>query len=263
MAAFAQFAFSGPILQVATSTREFGTVDAATGAFTLIGTTAPTSVGLGQSNSGHPFFVDDVSNLHRINPSTAGLTLAGGTGTSLSVAAGFAPGVLFGLDYSNNLYAVNTSTGAASLVGATGIPAIGLQDTFSNALAGDGVNLYYIFELAGSANIASSLYRLNTATGAATLVGLTGAAQVGGAGFGDGALYAFTKSSRQIRSVNLGTGASTLLASYAGQSSGEIWAASQPLPEPATVALVVLGLGLFVLRHVYGVATADRRPPST
>ncbi len=54
--------WSAPIFFVGTASREFGRLDAATGAFTSIGTTTATSVGLGAATSGSPYFVDDVSN---------------------------------------------------------------------------------------------------------------------------------------------------------------------------------------------------------
>lgn len=232
---------AGPVLQVGTATRQLGTLDVATGGFTLAGVTTATPVGLGQAVSGQTFFIDDVSNLQRVDPGTAALTLVGSAGLGLSIGAAFAPGVLFGVDYANNLYSIDAATGAATLVGATGLPLISLTDTFHNALAGDGTSLYYVFELQGSTNVASSLYRLNTATGAATLIGLTGASDIEAAGFAGGALYAFTGSGG-IRAVNLATGASTQTATYAAASTGAVWAAIEPVPEPASLAFVGAGL---------------------
>ena len=106
--------------------------------------------------------------------------------------------------------------------------------------------MYYIFELAGSSNIASSLYRLNTATGEASLIGLTGTSDIEGAGFGNGVLYAFTGAGG-IRPVDLATGGSTQTATYAATSIGAIWAASQPVPEPATLPLICVSLAALAL----------------
>ncbi|MCX6625859.1 MAG: PEP-CTERM sorting domain-containing protein [Acidobacteria bacterium] len=233
---------AGPVLQVGTATRQFGYLDVATGGFTLAGITAATPVGLGQAVAGDPFFVDDVSDLHRVDPATAALTNVGPTGLGLSIAAGLAPGILFGVDYANNLYSINTATGNATLVGATGLALIALTDTFYNALAGDGANLYYIFELSGSTNIASSLYLLNTASGAATLVGFTGASDIEGAGFSNGVLYAFTGAGG-IRTVDLASGASTQTGTYAAPGIGSVWAATQAVPEPGPLWLLSVGLG--------------------
>lgn len=237
---------AGPVLYVGTATNQFGYLDVATGGFNLAGTTTATAVGLGQASTGNPYFVDDVSNLQRVDSTSAALTLVGPAGEGFSVAGGFAPDVLFGMDFANNLYSINPLTGAATLVGATGIPVIQLTDTFHNALAGDGTNLYYIFELSGSVNITSSLYLLNTATGAATLVGLTGTNDIRAAAFGDGVLYAFTGSGG-IRTVNLASGLSTETATYAAGSTGAIWAATQVVPEPGMMSLLCLGLGTLAL----------------
>ncbi len=75
---------------------------------------------------------------------------------------------------------------------------------------------------------ASGLYQIDTATGAATLVGSTGQVDLGGLAFDDsGALYAFKGSSTNIGfySVDPGTGAATLigLTALQGGEGALVW----------------------------------------
>lgn len=62
-----------------------------------------------------------------------------------------------------------------------------------------------------------SLYRVDTATGAATLVGSTGLAQISGIAFDGANLWAYTAAA-DLYHLNPATGASTLIASLADQS---------------------------------------------
>jgi hypothetical protein len=113
---------------------QFGTIDLGTGAFNQIGPSTP------EGSQG----------------------LVQGTNGSLLT-----------LDFSGNLDSINPATGVTSLIGPTGLadcaapPASPCGPHSSNALASAGGRIYVT-------DFANNLYRVNPATGAATLVGPTG-----------------------------------------------------------------------------------------
>jgi len=82
-------------------------------------------------------------------------------------------GSLLTLGFSGNLYSVNPSTGVATLIGPTGLadcatpPASPCGPHASNSLAAVGGTLY-------ATDLSNNLYKVNPATGAATLIGPTG-----------------------------------------------------------------------------------------
>lgn len=227
-----------PIVFVATSAREFGSMDLATGVFTNGVMTTNTVAGLGVAAVGNPYFVDTASSLYQVDPATGALTLIGPTGIASIVATSMSAGVLYAMDAANSVYSINPASGAATLIGSSGLGALG--PGFSNGLAASGSTLYYILEMGGGSPIASSLFRIDATTGAATFVGLTGASSIQGAVFAGGQLYGFS-SSGAIVTVDTNTGAATALSSYAGQTQGAVWGAVQNTPEPGTTAMFLLG----------------------
>ncbi len=103
-------------------------VNAATGASTLIG---PTGLGSGgyqsMSGGGTALYtaVPDMSGqftlLYSVNTTTGLATEVGNTGIAADVSSiGFADGVLYAADISGNLYTLNTSTGEGTLIGNSG-----------------------------------------------------------------------------------------------------------------------------------------------
>ena len=238
-------------MTVITGDHELGYLNLSTGAFSFGGFTSPTGVGLGSSTAGLPYLISNETSLYNVNATNGNTTSIGSTGVLLSIGGSFAGDLIYGLDFNNNLFSLSSTTGLATFIGATGLPTIQLTDVFSNALAGDGSTLYYVFEIAGASNVSSGLYRLDTNTGAATLIGLTGATNITGAGVTEGSLYGFTDLGRQILTLNTLTGASSLLTTYTG-TTGPIWGAIST-PEPSTFALLAFGLalvGLALLRKV-------------
>jgi hypothetical protein len=223
-------------------------MDLATGLFSNGVTTTSTVAGLGVAAVGNPYFVDTASSLYRVDPATGTLTLIGPTGIASIVATSMSAGVLYAMDAANSVYSINPTSGAASLIGSSGLGA--LDPNFSNGLAASGSTLYYILEMGGASPMASSLFRIDTATGAATFVGLTGASGIQGAGFAGGQLYGFSTSG-SILTLDTSTGAATAVSSYAGQTRGTVWSAvDNHAPEPATSAMFVLGgLALVALRR--------------
>ena len=117
----------------------------------------------------------DNDNLYTIDPTTGATTLIGNMGVEMTDIA-LRNGTMFGTSFppsgANSLYAINPTSGATTLIGSTGV--------FLNALqfGADGT-LYGAGGAPGcgpppASTACDSLYTINTATGAATLVG-TGA----------------------------------------------------------------------------------------
>ncbi len=208
---FAGIAISGPIAYLATArqgqdvstslSNPFGVLDLGTGMFSSRGNT-PVLVGMGTAG-GILYGVDVFDQLVTINPTNAGISVVGSLGiSSVPPKAGYASfdvfasasGGLYGLDWQNNLYSVNPSTGAATLVGSTGIPVIVSGGIFGTGLSGDANALYLnIGEIRDPVTFAdvipSSIYRIDPATGTATLVGGIPKLPFLGAGFVDGSIY--------------------------------------------------------------------------
>ena len=263
LAALPLSAVADTIDYVTASDGQFGTVDMNTGAFHMIGTTPGAPMwGIADIN-GVIYGVNDSSQLVTINTNTAAASLIGSTGVAFTVVAG-SGNKLFGLDTSNRLYSINLATGASTLIGSTGIAATA-GESWANSLAGDGTYLYYTEELQGSTNLASTLYRINETTGAATTVGPTGIHDIAGSGYDNNTLYAFTTpffSSQTVASIytlNTSTGAATFDAKL-DTTLGPVWGATDPsdMPETGTwgfllVSLVLLG-GVQIVRPRWAAA---------
>ncbi len=111
---------------------ELITIDPATGASSVVGTSPTWSVAFGGGSNGL-FEIDSQSNLYSINPATGALTLIGATGlpvndqewdTSLSddgLDLWFTAGGAGAVD---QLYEINTQTGQATDLGSTGVSGI-------------------------------------------------------------------------------------------------------------------------------------------
>jgi len=204
-AGFSPVASAGPIAYVVSDSKQFGTIDLGTGAYTQRGATPDVLIGIGISG-GTLYGVDVSDRLVAINPLNASAMVIGPTGITgsrpnpdlgaVSVFTSLTSGGLFAFDWSSNLYSINPATGVATFVGATGIPA--LSGPFGSiAAAGDAISLYYITEeisdpINQATIIPGSVYRVDPATGHAVL--LTSALPTLpflGAGFAGGSIYAF------------------------------------------------------------------------
>jgi hypothetical protein len=238
-------ASAGPVTFVVTNTSRLGTLDLGTGAFTAIGAPHPGGYdGLGNLPDGTLTAVDGSNNFVAINRTTGVATLVGPTGASLFISGSLTSGAQFALDTSNNFYRINPTTGAATLVGPTGLPAF--SGNVANGLGGNATSLYYLFEQTGAPAVTSSLYQINTTTGAATFIGLTGTRSLVGAGFDHGIFYGYSNdvpvvTTHRIFSVNLATGAATGGATFPQNVSIFGSDSGVAVPEPASLLLVSLG----------------------
>lgn len=159
----------------------------------------------------------------------------GGSANWHGLAANPALGLLYSVDQDNGDQLVTvTPEGVISFVGPTG--------QFIVGLAFDSINgiLY--------ASSPTDLYTLDTATGAASLIGSLGIAELAnGLAFDPDSLKLFLNAGNSLYSVNTGTGAATLIGTNSALADLRIdglavLADETQVPEPATIAFLGAGL---------------------
>jgi hypothetical protein len=227
------------------SAKTFGTLDLNTGNFTLIGSLgipAPFAVGLAELGGIYYTVGAATGALYSIDTASGTATLIG-NGTQTYGGIGSTLTGLYGFDTNWDLLSINPATGATSVIGPTGFSSGG-NTTFS---AGSST-LY--------AASAGNLYTISTSTGAASLVGsLSPGAGMGGLAFIDGTLYGseLLDPPFPIDTINTATGQATIGPALTGVNAGGAIYGLAPTqqslstPEPATLALLFVGLGVFPL----------------
>ena len=152
----------------------FGTINTATGAFTVINNQDGSSNwhGLAADESANLFYVIDINDGNKLKSVTPGGVVTDiGTGAGIDgrgLAYDDLHDVLYATGSDNSsLYTVDVGTGTATVIGSLGVDA-----TFVG-LAYDEVN-QVLFLNRGAAFGPSSLYTVNVTTGNATLVGANG-----------------------------------------------------------------------------------------
>ena len=257
MIAFAPRAQAAPILYGITFDEELIRIDTTTGAGALVGalSTPMDSYGLGSWGSRLFAFDQNADLLRELNPNT-GATIGSiniNLSTNLIGEGGFtmrSDGTGFISECAEgDLYSFNANTGTSAFVGNAG---------GSPAPCFDGLDLSAGGTLYGVSQGFTNLYTINQVTGAATLIGPTGAPQgatpLAGLAFApDGTLYA-ANSSSNLYIINLVTGSATLVGGigFDNISGLTFLDDAAAVPEPAT--LLLLGGGL-----VGGLARRRRR----
>lgn len=143
-------------------------------------------------------------NLYRIDLATNAVTIVGPMPGVKLEGLSFGPGgtTLYGFDdEADNIYAIDKNTGAPTLIGALGAD----ESDVGMAFCPDNGTMYILGE-------SGSLYRVNLATGAGTLIG-------SGSSYGptalsctaSGTLYAVSDSTDSLYRVDRTTGAETLV----------------------------------------------------
>jgi hypothetical protein len=213
------------------------------------------------------------STLFRIDRFTGAFAEVGPMGNGINLTSGgLAVHPLTGVMYatgtngfqSTGLFTVDKSSGAATLVGQAGGQCCSVPFGFNMngvGFASNGTLYANGFSLSGGD---SSLYTLNLATGAATLVGVHGVnvgrdLKYSGLAFAaDGALLSlgsFDAASGALFTINPATGAATSLTPpgaygsgpvHFGVDGGLVFAPGAPVPEPATGILMAVGLAVLL-----------------
>lgn len=188
---------------------KWGTIDLATGAFSLTGNTGELLTGLGVGPGGLLYGgLDSSGTLYQVNPANGSLTTVGTSSIAYNDFGSTTDGV-YALDTNLNLYSVNTTTGATTLIGSTGV-----SPGFTIGLSTGSDTLYF------ASGSTATLYSINTSTGAAKEIGNTGVANIGALVYENGTLYAGSNSSSAaLYALNPATGAATLV----GSATGAFW----------------------------------------
>jgi hypothetical protein len=259
-------ASAGPLLYAVSTnfnnfTGEFGTVDLTTGAFNQIGPVISDPLtGLVPGPNGNLLSISESGNLDSVNPVIGAVSVIGATGLGdLAYTATELNGTVYATDLYNNFYSVNTTTGVASLIGPTGLPIcpslISPVEVSDESLFTANGKLYATFDGINLMNMSlvdsPELYQINPATGVATLVGATAlgldaAVQLNGTVYGLD--FGFT-GPNTVLSLNLANGNTSFLNDYVsspvagGVNAFDVVGVS-PTPEPASFALVAIGITL-------------------
>ena len=216
--------------------------------------------------TGQLFAIGNASNLYTINVNTGAASLVASLGTTLN-------GVTFGMDFNptvdlirlttstNRNYRVNPTTGAVTTdgnitVAGTANPAV-TAVAYTNNFAGATSTQLYGLDTASNNLVLSS----NPNAGTYTTVGslgqnITGLSQFdisGNTGIAYAALETTGQSGSQLYTVNLGTGAATLVGNISTQSTAStlraLTVAPAPVPEPASIAAIGIGLAAMLRRR--------------
>ena len=171
------------------------TVDLATGAWTLIGSTGVSRPKSLAWDGGTMYGVDGLArNFYTVNLTSGAWTLVGRTGTSSPVGIAWTGSAMYGSDdFSDSLYTVNRTTGAWTLVGETG-------QLRPQQIGWDGATMY------GVDGFARRFYTVNLASGAWTLVGSPGTTRPGGMDWNGRTMYGVDTTRGSLSTVSLVSG---------------------------------------------------------
>lgn len=242
-AGLASPASADPLAYAVDTNRDLYSVDLATGAAALIGSTGRFLEGLALSPGGDLFATNNSGDLFGVDPLTGTVTLIGSTGIGNVEGLDFLGGTLLGIGFTGTptLYSIDTVTAAATPLLAAGSPtgfvrAIAVLDANTLLLRGDGPPN-------------NTLYALSLTSGAVTSIGtlaVTGAQFAAMDFASDGNLYGLDNEG-SAWSIDPVTATVTLI----GDTGSQFWLdmAARPstavpaVPEPGALGLA-LGLAL-------------------
>lgn len=248
LAAASQAVSAAPVMWLTDSRGNIGYVDLADGTTTTVGFAGMLS-DIAYDSSGNLWglgFATNPTLLYRVDPSTGDTTLVGSTLVDRMNGLTFGPdGTLWGATSSNaatpSLYKINTSNGAAMLVGSMGFACAG-DLTFSGGIL-------YMAAASFTPGGNDLLVRLNTTTGAGTLIGSLRLRHVYGLDTAeeDGVTYAVSGTS--IYRVHLSNGATTFVLDYEDHGLAAAYGtAFAEIPEPGTIVILLAG-GVLLSLH--------------
>ncbi|MBA2722622.1 MAG: PEP-CTERM sorting domain-containing protein [Methylibium sp.] len=234
----ASSAQADPDLWFSDSSGRLGIIDVVTGELTTVGNMSQTMTDLAFSPSGE-LFGTTFGALWRIDTTNAATTFVGNHSSNVNSLVFGSDGTLYAA--SNTLYTLDPSNAAATTVGS--IP-------FSSAgdLAFVGGELYLSTVFSGT----NDLIRINRATGAGTVVGSIGRAEVFGLASPNGSDL-FGMAGNTVFSIDVATGAAGPdLQDFSSMGFSQVFGTTffeealpppmPAIPEPSTWALMGLGM---------------------
>lgn len=228
-----------PVIWVDDNAGRLGRVDVASGAVTVVGSMGLVMADIAFDPMGNLFGTSG-SSLYSINTATAAATLVGSLGATVTSLVFSTTGTLYGSG--TGLYSISPTSGTATFIGNAGI-----TYGFSGDLAFAGGTLY----LSSGSQGPFSLSRLDTGTGARTLIGSLGVPQAYGLASPD-RVNVYTVGGTRVFTVNLATGAALSPVDFGGRGLSAINGAAfiteaAPVPEPGRAAMLLSGLAVVVL----------------
>jgi hypothetical protein len=194
----------GTLYATSTQTHQLLRINPATGATTVIGPLGATLMhGLEYNPSDDTLYgvaptgPGPLATLYRVNPATGAATVVANVSTTgnFNLAYDTTAGVMYAAEiFSQNLYTINLSTAAVTLIGSFGAPGMPFAQV-GCGMAFDPTLGLFATDNTGIAGQANLLYKINTTTGAATLVGTTAVANLLGLAFVPTPCYANCDSS--------------------------------------------------------------------
>jgi hypothetical protein len=205
---------------------DFGTIDLATGVFSLLGNSGETLAGLAVVNGSlyGSSFHENLTTLYTVNAADGSLSPVGSTTVECD-DLGSTVNQLFMVDTDANLYSINGATGEATLIGSTGLTLAAWRGLSTGA-----TDLYF--------SNGNQLYTLSTNTGAATLIGSMGNLQAGALLMQGGVLYAAQDDpDNQVDILDSVSGVASPGPVLAGESEPFFGLAPYPLPTAPSLAI--------------------------
>ncbi|HFE47997.1 MAG TPA: hypothetical protein ENJ21_01635 [Chromatiaceae bacterium] len=206
-------AHAGPVLWVADSLKQLGTVDVQTGNVTLVGETSVAMSDIAFDPLGVLYGAGLDGNLYTINPATASTSLVGNIGAFVNSLVFDASGTLYAA--SNVLHTLDLATGLANLVGNGGT-----TYNSSGDLAFIGGRLYLSSTNPNSVN--DDLFVIDVNNGSGSLVGSIGFSEVLGLAT-DNNIDLFGLSGTSVLAIDPATGVGSELLDYSGQGLGQAY----------------------------------------
>lgn len=257
---FAATVIAGPFGFANTGSGQFGLLDLSNGSFSAIGSFNTALIGMGESG-GVLYGLDSSGNLVSIDPNTAATAQLGNIGiANVTTFTSLTTGALFAVDNSWMLWSINPRTVTATPVGTINVGNTPLPPRnslgYADSLTGSGSSLYFTLGLwltTPGDILSDTLYQVDPATAAATVIGTTNQEDIAGSALIGGTLYAFTGSfapqPHKIVTLDPTNGAATFQADVAPGIASlygavDTTSATTSTPEPGTISLAGLAFAM-------------------
>lgn len=218
--------------------------------------------------------------LYDLDVDTNNATLIGNSGTMSDIALDPITDILYGIGAGGALVTIDQNDASVAVIGGS-VPGNGLTFGSDGTLYASGLGLYTVDVVTGISSllisstfgsagdiafddqgdiymsaskdaVTNQLVKFDLDTMTSTAIGDIGFMNVFGLNYDDGTMYGFTAAGETI-SIDLGTGAGTLLANNGIQAFGaDGVGAVQNVPGPLALVLVLIGTAAVVVRRGRG-----------